>query len=239
MTRYQSFLALLLALAMTALLSGCGSSSETGGEEEQAAPPPTSAVTAPSSDSLAAQNQQLRNQVNALASENRALTGRVSYLEAQLAAARSAAQTAPPSQPSQPAMNQGAPRAESAESNADERTGYENAVETVRRHEYDAAIRQFQDLLAHSIRSDLADNCHYWLGESYYAQRKYDQAAEEFQAVIDMKTSDKTTDAMLMLGNTYAAQGKTADAKKLWNDLVNSWPTSPAASHAKQKLGMK
>ncbi len=136
-------------------------------------------------------------------------------------------------------MNESAPRSDNASSIADQRTAYETAVATEKRHDYDAAIQQFQDLINRSIRVDLLDNCHYWLGECYFAQKKFDQAAQEFQTVLDLKTSDKTTDAMLMLGNSYAAEGKTADARKMWTDLVNSWPTSPAAMHAKGKLGMK
>ncbi len=244
MTRYRSLIALLLANALVLVLTGCGSSSGVSGEEgQEAAPPATTQMEATSQDSLAMSNKQLRDQVAALSSENRALSARVSFLESQLAAARSAAPApAVQAQPSQApqAAQPAADATMSAPSNpnsTDMRTAYETALETARRHDYDTAIQQFSDLLTHGIRTDLADNCHYWLGECYYAKKKYDLAGQEFQTVLDMKTSDKTTDAMLMLGNTYAAQGKTADAKKIWNDLVNSWPTSPAASHAKARLG--
>jgi len=247
MTRHRSLIAFLLSNVLVLVIAGCGSSSQTGGEGQEAAPPMTE-VAPPPQDSLAMTNQQLRDQVNALSSENRALSARVSFLESQLAAARastpatpSQTQSAQQSQPTQAAQ----PSAEAAvappsnPNSADTRTAYETALETARKHQYDAAIQQFQDLLNHGIRTDLADNCHYWLGECYYAKKQYDVALHEFQTVLDMKTSDKTTDAMLMLGNTYAAQGKDADAKKVWNDLVNSWPTSPAAIHAKARLGIK
>ncbi len=243
MTRYRSLIALLLANALVLVMSGCGSSSETGGEGQEAVPPATTEMAPAPQDSLAMANQQLRDQVNALSSENRALSARVSFLESQLAAARAATPATPtqaqaqPSQPTQPAAEPAMAQPSNPNS-TDMRTAYETALETARKHEYDTAIQQFQDLLSHGIRTDLADNCHYWLGECYYAKKKYDLASAEFQTVLDMKTSDKTTDAMLMLGNSYAAEGKTADAKKIWNDLVNSWPTSPAATHAKARLGI-
>ncbi len=237
MTRYRSLIAFLLSIALVLVMSGCGSSSQVEGEGQDAVPPATNEMAPASQDSVAMANQQLRDQVNALSSENRALSARVSFLESQLAAARAATPAvsaqAPPAAAVQPSTEEAAP---ANPNSTDTRTAYETALETARKHEYGTAIQQFQDLLTHGIRTDLADNCHYWLGECYYAQKKYDLSSQEFQTVIDMKTSDKTTDAMLMLGNSYAAEGKTADAKKVWNDLVNSWPTSPAAVHAKSRL---
>lgn len=236
MTRYRSLIAMLLSISLPLIVSGCGSSSDIdqGGE---AAPPQTEGVAAAPQDSLAMINQQLRDQVNALSSENRALTSRVSFLETQLAAARAmvAGQTGAKTQPAAaaPATETAAP---TNPNSPDMRAAYESALATAKRHDFSAAIQQFQDLLNRGIRVDLADNCHYWLGECYYAEKKYDVASQEFQNVIDVKTSDKTTDAMLMLGSSYVGLGKTAEAKKVWNDLVNTWPTSPAAIHAKAKL---
>ena len=235
MTSYRNLIALLSAIALSLVVWGCGSSSQMQGDGQEAAPPATLPMATTPQDSLAMTNQQLRDQVNALSSENRALTARVSFLESQLTAARGATPATAHEPASQPAAE--APAIQSPTTNsADMRTAYETALTTEKNHDFDKAIQQFQDLLNRSIRPDLADNCHYWLGECYYAQKKYDLAAQEFQSVIDMKTSDKTTDAMLMLGNTYSVQGKTADAKKIWNDLINSWPTSPAAGHAKARL---
>lgn len=238
MPRYRSLIALLLSISLPLIVSGCGSSSEVG-EQGEAAPPRTEQMAPAPTDSLAMANQQLRDQVNALSSENRALTSRVSFLESQLAAARAmaAGQTGGAKAEPTPAAT-GMPTPDNPNS-PDTRAAYESALATAKRHEYGAAIEKFQDLLTRGIRADLADNCHYWLGECYYAERKYDLASQEFQSVIDVKTSDKTTDAMLMLGNSYAAEGKSAEAKKVWNDLVNTWPTSPAAIHAKARLGIK
>ncbi len=230
------FPAVLIGLPLAAAgltLTGCGQSAETTAENEailRPAPP-----AGPSLDSLEAENKRLRDQVNALASENRTLSARVAELEtrgAGLAQERATAQAPAASLPPERETAKAAPAAK----DGDRLAGYNAALATFRARDFKEAIRQFEELLNRSIGANLADNCHYWIGESYYAMKKYDLAVQEFQNVLDFPSSDKANDAMLMMGSSYAAMGKTDEAKKVLGDLVKLSPDSGAARKAKAKL---
>jgi TolA-binding protein len=54
--------------------------------------------------------------------------------------------------------------------------------------------------------------------------------------VIEFPSSDKANDAMLMLGNSYAALGKKDEARKVLDNLIKSSPGTSAARRAQAKL---
>ncbi len=63
--------------------------------------------------------------------------------------------------------------------------------------------RHFQQFLQSYPQSSLADNAQYWLGESYYVTRDFQNAAAAFQTVLDRwPDSRKAPDALLKLGYT-------------------------------------
>ena len=219
------------------LLAGCGQSAETTTENEAIYHPAQPSGVSP--DSLQAENKQLRDQVNALASENRTLTARVTELEARgaggvqhKATEQAVASSPAPGGPPERENPEKAP----APQGFDRMAAYKAALATFRAHDFKEAILQFEELLNRSVGTDLVDNCHYWIGESYYAMKKYDLAVQEFQNVLDFPSSDKANDAMLMMGNSYAAAGKLDQAKKVLGELIKLSPDSGAAKRAKAKL---
>jgi TolA-binding protein len=87
-----------------------------------------------------------------------------------------------------------------------------------------------------NVRDDLADNCHYWIGESYYGMRKYSEAINHFRMVLDFKKSEKKDDAQLMIGNASAAMGDKQGARTAYSTLISSYPVSSLVSKAREKL---
>ncbi|HRK59853.1 MAG TPA: tetratricopeptide repeat protein, partial [Candidatus Kapabacteria bacterium] len=79
-------------------------------------------------------------------------------------------------------------------------------------------------------------NSQYWLGESYFATGKYDEAASQFKSVLAQKNSAKLDDAMVMLGETYFRQGKKEEAKKIFTSLISTFPTSEFIPRARKRL---
>jgi tol-pal system protein YbgF len=222
--RLSSFAGLLSAIAAICALStlGCGASEESTEEWEST---PTDSPTARleyRADSLTNENRRMKDQIDALSVENRNLTARNAELETRLneAMASPKATPAPATAPS------------SGGSNAD----YEAALSLVRKKDFTAAIQQFDALLKGGIQEDLAGNCHYWIGESYYAMRKYDDAQKHFEMVFDYKRSHKKEDAQLMIGNCLLASGNKAGAKEAYQKLVSNYPGSPLAKKAQDKL---
>ncbi len=215
--------AMVLLAATVCLLSlvvfGCGSSEESTADWETT---PTVSPTARLEykvDSLTNENRRMKEQVDAVTAENRTLTAKNAELETRLTEATAAAKPAPAPAPT-----------------GDLRSAYESALSLVRQHQYAEAIDQFQGLLKAGIADDLASNCHYWIGESYYGLRRYQEAVQAFEMVFDYKKSSKKDDAQLMIGNAYFAAGNREAAKEAYQKLVSGYPTSPFVGKAQAKL---
>jgi len=80
------------------------------------------------------------------------------------------------------------------------KSGYEKARELFESYQYRDAINAFTRLLEQNPDDVLADNCQYWIGESYFGLKEYQQAIMEFQKVFAYSMTDKYDDAQLMIG---------------------------------------
>ena len=109
---------------------------------------------------------------------------------------------------------------------------YKDALQMFYDHHYQDAARQFFDLLQINPDHPLADNCQYWIGECYYAQRKYYQAIAEFNKVAAFNAGDKKDDAQLMLGLCFLRLGDKDLAQTELNWLVDVFASSEYVSKA-------
>jgi tol-pal system protein YbgF len=83
----------------------------------------------------------------------------------------------------------------------------------------------------------LAANAHYWLGETYYSEKKYDQAILEFQEVIkNFPGKEKVPAAMLKQAMAFKEMGDTKSARYLYKKLIEEFPAAAEAKSAKEKL---
>jgi tol-pal system protein YbgF len=217
---------LVLVLPLSIAVLGCGPTEELAEEEtEDWEATPTVSPEAKLEyrvDSLLSENRRMRDQVDAVSAENRGLRARVAELETKLSEATSAAQA-----PVTPAP---------MTASGDMRSAYQAALDQFMGRNYQGAIDQFQSLLQADINRDLADNCHYWIGESYYALQDYNQAIQQFQQVFNFPGSGKSAYAQLMIGNAYAALGNSAAAREAYTAVVNSYPTSGLVAKAQEKI---
>jgi len=101
---------------------------------------------------------------------------------------------------------------------------------------YQDAIENFSDLAINSPDYPLADNCQYWLGESYYSLKNYKRALLEFQKVFEFTDSDKWDDAQLKLGICYKNMGDDRRAKEEFKKLLDYYPGSEYYQKANQYL---
>lgn len=168
-------------------------------------------------DSLMAENQRMSQEVGALASENRTLTARAAELEMKLKDAMAAPPPPPPP--------------------ADHSAGYAGALAQYRARDFGGAMQQFESLLSQGIRDDLADNCHYWIGECLYGTGKYNDAIPHFERAMGYAQSEKKDDSQLMIGNSYAAMGNKDAAREAYQKVISSFPASPYVQKAQEKLG--
>ena len=113
---------------------------------------------------------------------------------------------------------------------------YQEALAAFNARQYQRAVSLFQNLLNTPEKNDLRDNCEYWIGESFYGQKKYQQAVDQFTKILGIKDSDKRDAALIMRGNSYMLMHEQSLAKKDYQQVLDDFPASEYVSKAKEKL---
>jgi tol-pal system protein YbgF len=143
-----------------------------------------------------------------------------------------AATTASPISPSQdPTL----PAATDA-AQADELAAYRGAIDLVlKQKDFDGGAAALQKYLRDFPSGHYTANALYWLGQIYLQKNDSNQSQKWFQQMIDQyPTHQKTPEAKLKLAKVYHAEGETAKARKLLEEVASSG--SPAAGLAKEFL---
>ncbi len=118
-----------------------------------------------------------------------------------------------------------------------EQTAYDQAFNTLRDGRYARSQQEFVEFLHHYPDSQYADNARYWLAESYYVERHFDQAMKQFQKLLDdFPHSSKRPGAQLKIGFIQHEQGKLDRARKTLGEVIQRYPNSTAANLAQQRL---
>lgn len=117
------------------------------------------------------------------------------------------------------------------------RRDYEAAWRTLDKKDYKAATTRFREFIKKYPKSTLAGNAQYWIGESLYALKEFDQAIIEFDAVRRRyPQGEKVPAALLKQGFAFAELGEKVNARLILQEVVEKYPQSPEAGRAKQRL---
>jgi len=120
---------------------------------------------------------------------------------------------------------------------SDERAAYQKAFDMLKEGRYKMANTGFKTFLKRYPKSGYASNAQYWLGESNYVTRKFEQAVKEFNRVLKQyPSSNKVPDAMLKLGYTYYELAQFDQARQMLQQLRKLSPNSTAARLAGKRL---
>lgn len=139
-------------------------------------------------------------------------------------------------QPAPGGVSAGSAEISAAENDA-VRRDYEIAWRALEKKDYRVAISRFKEFLQKHPKSTLAKNAQYWIGESHYALREFDQAILEFDAVRSRyPQADKVPAALLKQGFAFAELGEKVNARLILQEVVEKYAQSPEAVQAKQKL---
>lgn len=103
---------------------------------------------------------------------------------------------------------------------------YQAARSKFEGYQYHDAIEGFQSLLSRYPDHLMADNCQYWIGESYFGLKDYQKAILELQKVFAYSQKDKHDDAQLMIGLSYIRLNQPEMAKKEFETFINSFGNS-------------
>jgi len=216
-----SILRLTLPALIILLVVWAGCSSQEATRTEQKAMPvmaPQPSKEKMKIDSLETENVNLKQKLVKLEQDNSTLGSRLTDAEAKLKAEMEKAAAQPPPPPPVTAT-------------------YEGAHKAFNEKKYDDAIQMFQALLDGGIAEDMADNCHYWIGESHFGKKAYADALKHFEMVTQYKASEKKGDAYFMMGRCYEATGDKAKAKEMYEKVVKDYPTSNNVKKAKEHWG--
>lgn len=114
---------------------------------------------------------------------------------------------------------------------------YELGWQAMEKRDYRLAISRFKEFLKKYPKSNLADNAQYWIGESHYGLREFDQAIIEFDAVRRRyPQGEKVPAALLKQGYAFAELGEKVNARLLLQEVMEKFPETPEAAKAKMRL---
>ena len=155
------------------------------------------------------------------------------------AAPAASAETATPSQPvpapATPSTEQ-TPSTDGVDPFA-EQQAYQSAFDLLKSGRYEEAAVAFQQFIAEFPSGTYADNAQYWLGETFYITRRFDQAVQEFERLVSMHPdSQKLTHALLKIGYAHDELGNRAEAERALGVLIERHPQSAAAGLARKRL---
>ena len=214
-------------------------------------------------DSLGTEVRELRGQVEALSHrlDQMEKRQRQQYLDADQRLQRIESAAAPPQTPTpQPDESPAAPETPAqppaptssspAATPSDGRTAtasgvdpfaeqqaYQSAFELLKSGRYDDAASALQQFIGDYPTGSYADNAQYWLGETFYITRRFEQALQEFERLVSMyPASQKLTHALLKIGYTHHELGNAPDAERVLGELIEQHPQSAAAGLARKRL---
>jgi tol-pal system protein YbgF len=132
---------------------------------------------------------------------------------------------APPPRPSPQAAAPAPPSAAAPAAAAGADQMYNDAFKKLQDGDYAGAERGFKAFLQTNPRHTLAGNAQYWLGETYYARRDYQNAMTAFAEGYKVyKASPKGPDNLLKLGVTLAVLGRKPDACAVFAKFSQDYP---------------
>lgn len=119
----------------------------------------------------------------------------------------------------------------SMEPQKDAGTDYNRAFQLLSTEDYAQAEQAFLQFIADYPDHPLMPNAHYWLGETYYAQRQYADAANQFRLGYEVNSkSGKAPDNLLKLAITLMAMEKVGDGCVVLKELLAQYPDAPTTT---------
>ncbi|MBU1207993.1 MAG: tol-pal system protein YbgF [Proteobacteria bacterium] len=114
---------------------------------------------------------------------------------------------------------------------------YKKAYEQFTKGNVEGAKADFKRFLEVYPKSKYAENAHYWLGECYFAEKKYEEAILEFDEVIKKyPKGNKTPDALFRQGIAFLEMKDAINAKLILKEVIKRFPKSDQAKRARKKM---
>jgi tol-pal system protein YbgF len=174
---------------------------------------------------LTGQVEQLQYRIQQLQQQNEKMQADYEYRLDQLEKGRGGGGPRPQATPaSPPPQASAAPPPNPANSAANDQL-YHDGFKMLQDGDYPGAERSFKTFVQRNPQHVLAGNAQYWLGETYYARRDYQNAMTAFAEGYKVyKTSPKGPDNLLKLGITLAVLNRKSDACAVFARFNQDYP---------------
>lgn len=178
------------------------------------------------------------NKIEILASELKAILGRVELLEKQNVEMQQKIVDLSSSKSTVVIKNNN-------DDSQNEKELYDNALAILKDGNYSKAEEQFASFIKDFPKSNLISNSYFWYGESYYKRSNYESAALNFlKCYKNYPKSTKAPDALLKLAMSLGYMDKKQEACSMLNKLNIEYKNRSAASvklaqDAMNKFGCK
>lgn len=134
-------------------------------------------------------------------------------------------------EPSSDEQQRTAARAASINPTAPAKQQYDAALQLMQQGQWDSARSVFENITTRYPNDPLAPNAAYWLGETYYVSKDYQNAAATFAKNYRAygPEAPKAPDTLLKLGMSLAANGDKDKACQIYGELDKRYPNAAAA----------
>jgi len=118
-----------------------------------------------------------------------------------------------------------------------EQIAYQKAFNALKGMHYGQAEAAFTSFLGVYPEGEYAHLAQYWLAESVYVQRKFNQALAYYQKITEKyPESPKAPDAWLKTGICYFETGNIEKARKIFSQIMQNYPATTVANQAENIL---
>jgi tol-pal system protein YbgF len=118
-----------------------------------------------------------------------------------------------------------------------ETKAYEDALAIFRKGDFGPASTAFNDLIKRYPKSGYVLPSLFWLGNAQYANRNYNSAITNFNALLSKAPNHmRAAESMLSVANCQLELKDIKAAKKTLGEVVKAYPHTEAAAAASERL---
>jgi tol-pal system protein YbgF len=115
---------------------------------------------------------------------------------------------------------------------------YDAAHVDLKNKNFASAREKFQEIVKNYPDFELLPNCYFWIGETYYNEKKYEDAILAYEEFLKKYPKhEKAPGALLKEGMAFLELKDKKTAKVVFERVIERYPKSKEAEIAQQKIG--